>query len=218
MYKIDLTGNQYGRLTAIEKVGTDKHQAVWRCKCSCGNEKITKSTNLVQGKTKSCGCLVLDTNRAIRSGKKNPSTTTHGETTQKKRSPEYVCWLSMRQRCNDPNHRNYKNYGGKGIQVCESWNQSFESFLKDMGRKQVKGQSIDRVNSLENYTPENCRWATHLQQQNNKTNNNIVFVNGVPLSAIEASRLLNIPYSTLRYRITKFKQGLIPESKITLRR
>ncbi len=86
---------------------------------------------------------------------------------QEKRS-NYQAWASMKQRCNNPNHMSYENYGGRGITVCDKWNLSYKDFLADMGYRPTTTHSLDRINNNGNYTPENCRWATLEQQRENK--------------------------------------------------
>ena len=200
---LDLTGHNFGKLTALETCGVSAgvvKSKLWRCICQCGKEKVTTSTNLVSGKTKSCGCLMAEV-RAKRRGVPHPSSTTHGATTQNKRTPEYTSWISMRQRCRDPNHSCYKNYGAKGISVCDQWRSSFETFLRDMGPRPTPKHSIDRVDPFGNYEPSNCRWASFEQQQNNRANCSYVEVSGVRMTVTELSRKSGIPKSTLQNRL-----------------
>jgi len=214
MKLLDLAGRRFGRLLVIEQAGVKGTSKQWRCVCDCGNEKVAVSRNLNTGRTASCGCLVVDTNRSFRLGK--PATNrTHGATQNKSRTPEYSCWLSLRQRCTDPNVIEYPLYGGRGIKVCDRWKDSFQNFLSDMGEKPSKNHSIDRVDVNGNYEPENCRWASWLDQQNNKNSNRLVFVGSGVLTATELARKSGIATRTLFNRLKKFEAGEITENELT---
>jgi len=110
---------------------------------------------------------------------------THGQTC----SFEYISWIGMFQRCNNPNDRGYSNYGGRGIKVCDRWFQSFENFLADMGKKPTPSHTIDRIDNDGNYTPENCRWATMQEQCRNRRNNRRITFQGKTLCIIEWLKL-----------------------------
>ena len=209
---LNLAGKVFGRLTAIEPCGTKFGGKLWRCICECGNEKITSSSYLVHGNTKSCGCLVADNNKTLRLGKPAKNRT-HGASKAGERTPEYVCWLSMRQRCSDENHISFKNYGAKGISVCERWQSSFETFLSDMGKRPTMKHSIDRYPDQNgNYEPSNVRWATRTEQGNNKTNNRAIkYTNGETMTVSEVSRLIGVPLSTMHRRVNEFDNGVISE-------
>lgn len=112
----------------------------------------------------------------------------------------YPVWIGMRQRCNDKNHISYHNYGAKGIKVCSKWD-SFSAFLNDMGERPFKGMSIERIDSNKDYSPENCKWATRVEQNRNKKNNMCLTYNGVTKPIIEWESIINIKYTTIRKRI-----------------
>jgi hypothetical protein len=162
----DLRDQRFGRLLVIM---LDKHgetENTWICQCDCGERKITRSRLLLSGKTRSCGCW-----RKEAAKKLLPLNITHGDA-RKHRRIEYKTWGSMIQRCTNPHDSSYPRYGGRGIKVCSEWLKSYEQFRKDMGRKPkpYSFYSLDRLDNNGNYEPGNCRWATVLQQANNKRN------------------------------------------------
>lgn len=154
-----MIGMKFNRLTVLSFSHKMNRKAHWICLCKCGNKKIIEGYNIRSGLIKSCGCFQID----LLKGQKGRHTT-HGMT----RTREYKTWINMRERCNDVTCKDYKNYGGRGIQVCEDW-EKFENFYADMGKK-PKGLSIDRINNDGNYEPGNCKWSTRIEQNNNKRN------------------------------------------------
>jgi hypothetical protein len=152
---IDLAGHKFGRLTAIKYEGN----AMWKCNCVCGNSSTVYRGDLRAGRTKSCGCLKNETQKDI-----GVRRTTHGLSN----TSEYHTWYSMKYRCNNTNSKDYPDYGGRGITICDRWLESFDNFYKDMGEKPTAKHSLDRINVNGNYEPSNCRWATIAEQSNNK--------------------------------------------------
>ena len=156
----DLAGERFGRLLAIETVGRTKNRhLLWRCKCDCGNETVVLATNLIAGKTASCGCLEEES-RANRCTKHNLYHTI-----------AYRAWAGMIQRCTNKNLRCYKHYGGRGITVCAEWKADFQSFyahVSALPHFNEKGRSLDRINNDGNYEPGNVRWATKSEQNKNR--------------------------------------------------
>lgn len=130
--------------------------------CDCGTKKIINYQNVKNGKTKSCGCL-----RDEKTSICNKNFKTHGMSKTK----EFRTWQAINQRCHNQKNKDYKNYGSKGITVCENWRISFENFLKDMGERPENKTSIDRINNDLGYFKENCRWADAKTQANNRSNN-----------------------------------------------
>lgn len=135
----------------------------------------------------------------------------HGHSTKAVKSPEYVSWMSMKQRCNYPKHKSYKNYGGKGITICRRWNDSFPAFLEDMGPKPDSLSTIERKNPDLGYSPDNCLWASKSDQTKNKTNSIFVTVNGQKLSLKQAAIVLGVKYNTAhkRYKMGKNLDGTV---------
>lgn len=162
---IDLTGEVFGRLTVVSRSINDiRGEAVWECVCECGDRAEIRSSSLRKGLTKSCGCLSkeLGSERA----------STHGHSKEGKVSPTYQSYSSMKKRCCDPLQSSYENYGAKGIDVCQSWLDSFENFLLDMGER-PEGMSLDRIDGDRGYSKDNCRWADlSLQAYNQKQASN----------------------------------------------
>lgn len=156
---MNLVGQTFGRLTALEKVGVDKWgDAVWCCCCLCGAIKEIVQGKLRSGDTKSCGCLCRD----------KPNNLIHGDTRDVKKTKEYRAWGQMKQRCGNKKNPRFSAYGGRGIMVNHRWLNSYENFLKDMGRAPSPQHSIERKNNNGNYTPLNCVWATRKQQTANR--------------------------------------------------
>jgi len=157
---VDLTGMKFGRWLVIKRGKNGNYKATrWECVCECGNEKLVNGSNLINGKSKSCGCLHSELVGKI--------TLSHGYARKNKKNKTYTTWISMRQRCNNPKSEAYKYYGGRGISICERWN-NFENFLKDMGER-PENLTLERENNDGNYEPGNCKWATHeMQSRNNR--------------------------------------------------
>jgi hypothetical protein len=142
------SGQRYGRLTALEFYGRERHGwAIWSFRCDCGVEFTALAANARFGTTKSCGC----------------ARTKHGMAG----TQEYHSWIGMLSRCRDQNNSGYKDYGGRGISVCAKWTK-FENFLADMGLKPSASHSIDRINNNGNYEPGNCKWSTPKEQAANQ--------------------------------------------------
>lgn len=168
MVKIhDLTGEAFGRLTALKCVGSDGRRRLWDCECSCGNRLIVNATALRTGHTKSCGCYKREYASA--------RATIHGL----RNTRLFRIWAGTRQRCSNSNNPSYPRYGGRGINVCPEWDRSFTVFYDwALANGYDETLTLERIDNDKGYSPENCRWATRLEQGNNKSNTVIVEFRG----------------------------------------
>ena len=197
----DITGQRFGRLMAVSPTDArESGRVVWLCLCDCGNNHYVQSNSLLTGKTKSCGCLNLET--------RVTSNTKHGQGggRGKKCTTEYHSWQSMKQRCYAESNEDYPNYGGRGITVCERWLHSFENFFSDMGKKPSMKYSIDRINPNGNYEPVNCRWGTDEQQTRNKRSNIWIYYNGSKMIQADFCKLIGADKGSVR-KYLKTKTG-----------
>lgn len=165
---IDLTGQRFGAVVVLHReANSSRNETMWRCRCDCGNEFTTRARSLRSGETLSCGCL----------GKKHheeaakKANTKHGAAPHRGYTKLYNIWLRMKGRCNRPTATSYQYYGGRGICVCDEWQNDFAAFRDwAMSHGYQEGLSIDRIDPDGNYCPENCRWITMAEQQRNKRN------------------------------------------------
>lgn len=185
---IDLTGKKYNRLLVTRFVGLDKNGAVWECKCDCGNIKNVRSGDLRSGNTNSCGCYRKDQTVKAK--------LTHGASKNDNKTGTYKSWTSMKARCYGKYSIEYERYGGRGIEVCDRWKNSFEEFLEDMGER-PDGYSLERKNPNGNYEPSNCCWIPNSQQAKNRRTNKYVILNGEKMIQSDAARALNLNPSTI---------------------
>lgn len=205
---IDLTGQRFGRLTVVSKEKSGKGRSRWRCVCDCGNEKYVLGYNLTSGATKSCGCLHRE--GLVEIGHKNKR---HGDS----RSRLYSIWNGMRQRCRGDDPYHVGTYKNRGISVCQEWNTDYLAFKKwALSNGYAPGLTIDRIDNEQGYCPENCRWATPLQQANNKRNNRLQTYNGETHTLAEWERLIGLNRGTLTGRLCAgwtFEKAIIPPKK-----
>jgi hypothetical protein len=174
------TGDKYGKLTVYSRVENKGSRIYYLFVCDCGNEKALSKDLVVRGHTSSCGCL-HDINCPSR---------THGKSNTK----TYRIWRGMMSRCNNPNVKAYKNYGGRGIMVCEEWH-NYETFLKDMGER-PEGKSLDRRDCNQGYYKENCRWASAEEQAQNKRKSKANTTGRTGVSYLAAQEKYSVEIST----------------------
>lgn len=161
--KVVLTGQTFNRLTVIEEDGrTPTGQVMWLCRCSCGTEKTIRSFDITSGQIQSCGCL----RREVIAKQFSK----HG----KSGTRVYASWLHIINRCTNSKNKDFHHYGGRGIQVCERWRNSFTAFFMDVGEPPTPKHTIDRINVNGDYEPSNCRWITQKEQTRNMRRNHIL--------------------------------------------
>ena len=194
---LDLTGQRFDRLIVIgfdkiKRGSSGKSVRYWKCRCDCGNLVSVSTKNLRQQNTKSCGCLKTDYISEINYK--------HG----KSKTRLYSIWKTMKKRCYYKKHSNYKNYGERGIIVCDEWlnERGFENFASwSLANGYSEELTLDRIDTDGNYCPENCRWATWQEQQINRRNNRRFYYKGKNLLAKEWSNLMGIDLRILLNRL-----------------
>lgn len=191
----ELTGQRIGRLVVLSK-SNEKYgrQSIWQCKCDCGSLVSVRACHLTSGHTKSCGCLQKETIAK--------TATKHGK------SGERILgiWYGIRKRCYNPNSKSFKDYGGRGIAVCDEWKDNFQAFYDwAMANGYSDDLTIDRKDVDGNYCPENCRWITNQEQQNNRRTSHLVTYKGETHTLKDWAKITGINYNTLRGRITNYK-------------
>lgn len=200
----DLTGKRFGRLVALSQNGRDNAgRVVWKCKCDCGTVKSISSNLLLSGHAVSCGCFKKD----YLSFAKSTNRLSHARIRSK--------WRNMMSRCYSENNAEYKNYGARGILVCNEWHDlsTFAEWAYSNGYTEGSNLTIDRIDVNGNYCPENCRFVDMKTQCRNKTNNNIIEFGGQRKTIAEWSEITGINRSTIAYRnshgIPLFEKGRI---------
>lgn len=196
---IDLTGQTFGKLLVAKYSRSNKAgKAMFSCLCDCGNMVEVVGYSLRSGETRSCGCLLPEVTIE--------RSTKHGFKTRANKHSIYDVWTNMRDRCNNPNNESYHRYGGRGIEVCERWN-DFELFLKDMGNKPKPYFTIERKNNNGNYEPGNCKWGNDYEQANNRSNNLKAKVFNIDKTAAQITKISGLSYSCVRDRIAAGKEN-----------
>lgn len=192
----DLIGKVFGRLTVLGpgQIRTLSRGMYWLCKCECGVIKEIGAQALVRGSTVSCGCYKIE---------RPTLDIKHGHNRRNgKKSPTYISWTKMNDRCNSQNASEYKWYGGRGVSICDRW-KSFNNFLQDMGER-PKGTSLDRIDVNGNYEPSNCKWSNIKEQANNTQRNIFITHNGQTKTVAVWADCLGLKYDTLFARLYKY--------------
>ena len=191
MKKFNLVGQRFGRLTVVAYAETrgkiGNRRPYWLCKCDCGNEKIVSATQLKCKHTKSCGCLSRETTGDL------------NRTHNMSRTHIYGIWCSMKERCNNPQCKSFKNYGGRDITVCERWLE-FENFYADMGER-PEGLSLERIDNNKGYSLDNCKWATRKEQMRNSRRNRMIEYQGQTKCLSEWAQMFGMRFERLRERL-----------------
>lgn len=197
----NLIGQRFGRLVVIENSGTKRSKSghtyrMWKCKCDCGNCKELSTANLTSGNTRSCGCLKADRNYYIN--------TTHG----KSKTKLYSVWGSIKDRCYRKCCKGYKDYGARGIRMCESWKNDFQKFHNwAMENGYRTGLTIERKDVDGNYCPENCIWIPKSEQAKNRRNCHYITYHGETKTLSEWSRELHIDRECVRNKEKELGNG-----------
>lgn len=196
----NLAGERFGRLVAIHPTTTKNDNMQWICKCDCGNETVVDNQSLKRGITKSCGCLAKEIRILKQTKHKLYGTRLNS------------IWNSMKQRCNNSNNMSFHNYGGRGIKVCEEWNDKENGFMNFYNWAMRNGYrddlTIDRIDVNGNYEPSNCRWANMKQQSNNRRVNHNITYNNETHTIAEWSEILNTNKHTLYDRINRSNMSI----------
>lgn len=190
-------GSKVGAWTLVSQ-SRDARKKRYLCRCECGKEKQVDAYCLATGKSKSCGC-------------KRQSRLRHGYTRNGEVRPEWQAWNHMCQRCTNPRDKHYKDYGGRGITVCERW-ASFDEFIKDMGDRPSPKHSLDRINGDKGYAPENCRWATAITQASNRRSVIWIEYGGQRNTVAGWAKATGINRTTI---LARYHKGLTPDRILT---
>lgn len=182
----DLTGLTFGGITVLRHLGFIDKRTKWECVCSCGKHFEASTSNILRGKHQSCGC---EQTRLSQRKRRHSVTENFGDTPVISH-PLWRIWYGIKMRCYNPNEPSFKNYGGRGIKMCERWRADggFENFINDMGTRPSMSHTIDRIDVNGDYCPENCRWATKREQLNNTRRNLFLQVNGDRISVSQFYR------------------------------
>lgn len=194
----DLTGQRYGLLVVTgEHHRSEKGVYYWACKCDCGNTSVVSGNNLRCGSVRSCGCLAAKC--------KPPKTIKHGMSGTKLHN----IWISMKQRCTNPNDANYDRYGGRGITVCDEWQDDFVAFRDwALANGYVEGKfDLDREDNDKGYSPDNCRFISHLDNLRNTHRKLHDVIRGEDITLSEAAEKYGISYRLIYQRYKRGKRG-----------
>jgi hypothetical protein len=164
--------------------GDDTKHLKWNCVCDCGTQRAVRGDHLRGGRSPSCGCMTKE------------RMTTHGMY----KASEYFAWNNMLRRCEEPDHPEFKNYGARGIAVCDAWH-SFEAFFADVGARPSSAHSLDRIDNNGPYNPSNCRWATAQQQSDNRRSNQLLTLHGRTMTITKWAKEVGVNPTTIKQRL-----------------
>lgn len=199
--KLNLVGQTFGRLLVISEAarsGKRNYERNWLCNCDCGNMTLVYQGSLTMGYTISCGCFHKE---QTSNAKKD-----HGQSSNGRVTSEYTTWASIKARCYNKLNKSYKNYGGRGIKVCDRWLENFENFFEDMGVKPTPYHSLDRFPDTNgNYEKINCRWATSYEQSRNTTKNHWIEYDGNRMIIEDWGKFFKVSESAIRKHLNNGK-------------
>lgn len=189
----DITGQKFGRFTVLYKLHNyHKYGTYYLCLCECGNLREVRSQTLRNSKSKSCGCLMKELAHL--------KSTTHGKSDTKL----YATYYDMKKRCYNEKHKDYNDYGGRGIKICDEWLDDFMAFYKwAIDNDYKENLTIDRIDVNGNYTPDNCRWATPKQQARNTRRNRMITINDETRCLAEWCEIFNLKYKIVKCRLCR---------------
>lgn len=191
----DMIGRVFGRLTVVEQADSKNGMRRWRCKCACGGEVVSPTEYLTSGDRKSCGCMI-------------GGPVKHGHAKKSNKTPEYKIWCSMKDRCLNPKNDHFHGYGGRGIGVCQTWQNDYSAFFAHVGPRPSPRHSLDRIDNDKGYEPGNVRWATASEQAKNKRKPKPRGKTVCGLTARQIAEQLGCVPTTIQKRM---RQGLPPD-------
>lgn len=192
----EMIGRRFGKLTVVSRCGSEKgnglSRKLWDCVCDCGKHKIVNTRSLTNGHTQSCGCLAKET-------KRKPKIKT---ATRKEHIRLRHVWKGIKQRCYNPNHPEYKNYGGRGIKMCDEWRNSSKAFIEwALNNGYSIGLDVDRIDNNGNYEPSNCQFLT--RSENVLKEKRKLTIGGITLRYAELSNIVGCADSYFKNRILR---------------
>lgn len=195
--RLDIIDKKFGRLTVLKYVESESKDSMFLCKCDCGTEKVVRGTHLKNGKILSCGCLQKE--RTSKAHIKHNLSD----------SRIYKIYKGIIKRCYKSNDPAYKNYGGRGIKVCDEWLKDFMSFYNwAINNGYKEDLTIDRIDVDGNYEPSNCRWVNKKIQSRNTRRNHYITYNGETHCISEWAEITNLPQSAIKHRINRDKWSI----------
>lgn len=206
MQRLDLKNKRFGRLQLLEyKESDSRGQALWHARCDCGNYCVVAGRRAKSGHVTSCGCA----HREVAAKVLRKTATKHGL----RKTPEWLAWKNMRDRCYNPAYKSYHRYGGRGITVCDRWRNDVQAFVQDMGLRPSPAHSLGRIDNDGPYSPENCRWATRGEQASNRRSNRYLVWEGKQRTLSGLAHEYGLSVQLL---YTRLKAGWTLERALTL--